>query len=141
MAGAVEGPGLGRFVTAQARVWPAPLDELRAGAKRTHWMWFVFPQLRGLGTSRMAQVYGIADLDEARDYLSHPLLGARLGDCARAVLSHADRPAEEILGPVDALKLRSSATLFEAACAPWAEAVLERFFSGSRCPFTTLAVQ
>lgn len=130
---------LERFTEAQAGVWPRPLTEIRAGAKRSHWMWFVFPQLRGLGRSAMARRYGIADLDEARAYLAHPVLGPRLEATSRAMLDHAGTPPEAILGEVDALKLRSCATLFERAGGP-AEApfagLLEAFHHGVRCPET-----
>ncbi|WP_291298234.1 DUF1810 domain-containing protein [Elioraea sp.] len=106
---------LARFVAAQAPMIDAVLAELRAGRKRTHWMWFVFPQLRGLGTSPMAERYGIASLAEARAYLAHPLLGPRLRECTEAVLDHAGTDLGVILGPVDALKFRSSMTLFAHA--------------------------
>lgn len=105
---------LDRFVVAQDRVWSEVLAELHAGQKRTHWMWFVFPQLKGLGHSPTAQFYGIADASEARAYLAHPLLGPRLEDAVGTVLGSAPRNAVEIFGPVDALKFRSSMTLFAA---------------------------
>lgn len=132
---------LQRFRDAQAQTYPAALAELRQGRKVTHWMWFVFPQLASLGRSATAKHYGIADLAEARAYLADPLLGARLAEAARAVLSHPDLPAEAILGPVDALKLRSSATLFEAAGggAEFA-AVLGTFYGGRRCAQTLAAI-
>ena len=103
-------PDLARFRDAQAPVYATALAELAAGAKRSHWMWFVFPQLRALGRSATAQRYGIADLAEARAYLADPVLGPRLTQCAEALRAHAGTPPEAILGPVDALKLRSSAT-------------------------------
>jgi uncharacterized protein (DUF1810 family) len=108
---------LQRFVTAQdGGVYEGALAELRAGAKRRHWMWFVFPQARGLGRSAMADFYGIGGLSEARAYLAHPLLGPRLRECVAAVLSHAgERTAEQMLGAVDALKLRSCLALFAEA--------------------------
>ena len=105
-------PGLERFVTAQDAVWDDVEAELAAGAKRTHWMWFVFPQLAGLGRSATAQHYAIAGPEEARAYLAHPVLGARLRRAAALMLRHRGRTAEAVLGPVDALKLRSSMTLF-----------------------------
>jgi uncharacterized protein (DUF1810 family) len=105
--------GLERFVVAQAPVIDTAMDELRAGHKETHWMWFVFPQLHGLGHSRRAQKYGIVDLNEARNYLEHPLLGRRLHECFRLVLQHQDRSAVEIFGKVDAMKFRSCSTLFK----------------------------
>ena len=98
---------LERFVEAQARVWPAPLEEIRAGRKESHWMWFVFPQLRGLGRSATAQHYGLADLDEAKEYLAHDVLAPRLIEISRAMLAHEGNTPETILGPVDAMKLRS----------------------------------
>jgi uncharacterized protein (DUF1810 family) len=108
-------PDLDRFVSVQQQIYPRVLAELRAGGKRTHWMWFIFPQIAGLGHSAMAQRYGIADSDEARAYLAHPLLGQRLADCTDTMLGWAERKsAEAILGSVDALKFCSSMTLFEA---------------------------
>ena len=106
---------LARFVEAQSGVYETALDELRDGEKRTHWMWFVLPQLRGLGRSEMAWRYGIADLDEARAYLRHPLLGPRLGECTRAMLAHAGTPLVAILDFPDDLKFVSCMTLFDAA--------------------------
>ncbi|WP_102223450.1 DUF1810 domain-containing protein [Acidimangrovimonas sediminis] len=131
---------LGRFVHAQEGVWPQALAELKDGRKVTHWMWFVFPQLAVLGRSGTAKFYGIADLAEARAYLAHPTLGPRLEEAAAAVAAHDGRSAEEILGAVDALKLRSSATLFAAAGAPWMQPVLTRFYGGAPCPLTTEAL-
>ncbi len=125
---------LSRFVTAQRDIYPRVLAELHAGAKRSHWMWFIFPQIAGLGRSHMAQLYAISDLDEARAYLAHPVLGARLRESVAAVLEHAGmRTAETILGGIDSIKLRSSMTLFEAAGggAPFA-GVLDAFFAGVR---------
>lgn len=133
-----DGDDLERFVAAQDGVYPAARDELRRGHKVTHWMWFVLPQLRGLGRSATAQHYGIASLGEARAYLDHPLLGTRLRETV-AVLMAAPGTAESILGPVDAMKLRSSMTLFAAAAgdpAPF-EAVLTRFFDGQGDVATT----
>ncbi|NCT66577.1 MAG: DUF1810 domain-containing protein [Rhodanobacteraceae bacterium] len=103
---------LDRFVRAQAPIYAQALAELQAGHKESHWMWFVFPQLRGLGRSEMAWEYGIAGRDEAAAYLAHPLLGPRLLACVDALLRHRGRDADDILGEVDALKLRSSLTLF-----------------------------
>ncbi|AEV83737.1 hypothetical protein ACWT_2704 [Actinoplanes sp. SE50] len=123
---------LERFVRAQDGVYERARDELAAGRKRTHWMWFVFPQLTGLGSSPTAQAYAIADLAEARAYLAHPVLGARLTDAARTLLGVEGRTAEQILGYPDDLKLRSSMTLFAAAAAEpgvFGE-VLDRFYDG-----------
>jgi len=135
--------GLARFRAAQDRIWPAPLEELRAGRKTSHWMWFVLPQLRGLGRSPAAVFYGIGDAAEARAYLADPVLRRRLLDCAAALLGHRNRAAADILGPVDALKLRSSATLFaraaggtDPAAAAAMRAILDAFFDGRPCPET-----
>jgi uncharacterized protein (DUF1810 family) len=131
---------LDRFVTAQASVFAQVLDELRAGCKRSHWMWFVFPQLQGLGTSSMAQRYGIASLAEARAYLAHPVLGPRLLECCRLMLQVQGRSAQAILGSPDDLKFRSCCTLF-ALAAP-REAVfrqcLDRFYGGQQDPRTVV---
>jgi len=129
-------PGLDRFVAAQDGVFDRALAELRGGAKTSHWMWFVFPQIAGLGHSAMARHYAIADLAEARAYLDHPLLGPRLVVASEAMLGWAGRrSAEAILGGIDSVKLRSSMTLFEAAtgpgAAPYAEC-LDAFYGGER---------
>ncbi|MGY1636631.1 DUF1810 domain-containing protein [Geodermatophilus sp. SYSU D00742] len=125
---------LDRFVQAQDGVYEAALRELRAGAKRGHWMWFVFPQVAGLGRSPTARHYAVSGLPEARAYLDHPVLGPRLVDCARALLDLDTTDAVRVLGPVDAVKLRSSMTLFEQAGPEAAVfgAVLDRFFGGER---------
>lgn len=107
--------GLRRFVDAQEPVWARVVAELGAGAKRSHWMWFIFPQLRGLGHSAMAWHYGITGLDEARAYAAHPLLGKRLRQATTLVLGHAGRPLQEMLPPPDDLKFGSCMTLFAAA--------------------------
>ena len=124
---------LERFVDAQQTVYDEALAELRRGRKNGHWMWFIFPQLRGLGRSAMAQHYGIASIEEARAYLAHPLLGERLRECTAAVLTHEVR-AEEMLGSIDAMKLQSSMTLFECARVedPLFGKCLDRFFEGRR---------
>lgn len=132
---------LARFHEAQRGSYDAALAELRSARKATHWMWFIFPQLAGLGRSATARYYGIADLGEARAYLADPVLQARLDACAAALLSHDGLTAETILGPVDALKLRSSATLFAAAdpdgpVGARMEAILDRFYGGRPCPLT-----
>ena len=121
---------LDRFVEAQDGRYADALAELRAGRKRTHWMWFVFPQIAGLGSSPTAQRYAIASLDEARAYLAHPVLGPRLRECAGLLLT-AERSASEIFGYPDDLKLRSSMTLFAAAepDGPYAQ-VLEHLYDG-----------
>jgi uncharacterized protein (DUF1810 family) len=105
---------LQRFIDAQDGVYETALAELRAGSKQSHWMWFIFPQLRGLGLSPIAHLYGLVSLDEARAYLQHPLLGARVQQCVEALAPWANRgSAEQIFGPIDAMKLRSSLTLFD----------------------------
>ena len=106
---------LQRFVTAQDDVFASALWELRAGRKRSHWMWFVFPQIRGLGSSPTAMLYAIASLAEARAYLDHPVLGRRLAEATRAVLEHRDRSLNAIFGSPDDMKFRSSMTLFAKA--------------------------
>lgn len=106
---------LARFVEAQAPVYENALAELRAGHKRSHWMWFVFPQIRGLGISPTAQYYAVSGLDEARAYLAHPVLGPRLLACTAAVTAHHGTPVSRIFGAPDDLKFRSSMTLFELA--------------------------
>lgn len=124
---------LQRFVDAQADSWPQALAELRRGRKASHWMWFVFPQIAGLGTSTMARHYAIRSADEARAYLVHPVLGPRLREAIDALMPHTGA-IEAIMGGIDAVKLRSSMTLFEAVAddpAPFA-AVIERFYSGER---------
>ncbi|HEY1818627.1 MAG TPA: DUF1810 domain-containing protein [Trebonia sp.] len=108
---------LERFVAAQdgGGTYDRAVAELRAGAKVSHWMWFVFPQIAGLGLSAISRQYAIGSLDEARAYLAHPVLGPRLRECARIVAGTRGRSADRIFGPVDAMKLRSSMTLFAAA--------------------------
>ncbi len=128
---------LSRFVSAQDGVYPQALAELRRGAKASHWMWFVFPQIAGLGRSAMAQAYAIGSADEARGYLAHPVLGPRLLEATQAVTA-ARGSAEAILGGIDAIKLRSSMTLFAAVAdhpTPF-RAALERFFDGADDPAT-----
>ncbi|WNV74210.1 DUF1810 domain-containing protein [Geodermatophilus sp. DSM 44513] len=131
---------LERFVRAQdGGTYDQALRELRDGAKRGHWMWFVFPQVAGLGRSPTAQRYAVSGLEEAHTYLAHPVLGARLLECAQALLALPGRDPVAVLGAVDAVKLRSSMTLFEAA-APDERVfgeVLERYFDGERDEATT----
>ena len=134
---------LERFVRAQAGgVVEGALAELKAGTKRGHWMWFIFPQARGLGRSAMAELYGISGVEEARAYLAHPLLGPRLRECVAAVQNHAGkRTAEEMLGTIDAVKLRSCLTLFEAAGGGEAFGrALTLLFAGERDPATLVLV-
>ncbi len=125
---------LERFVTAQENggAYDQALAELQLGRKSGHWMWFVFPQIAGLGHSEMSRRYAISSVAEAREYLDHPVLGPRLLDCALAVTNHAGSPAEDIFGSIDAKKLHSSMTLFLRA-APGEtvfKTVLARFFEG-----------
>ena len=129
---------LERFVTAQEPVIATVRDELRAGRKRSHWMWFVFPQLRGLGTSSMAERFGIASLAEARAYLAHAVLGPRLRECCSLMLEVPGRSAHAILGSPDDLKFRSCVTLFSLAQPqePLFRACLDRFYGGEPDPRT-----
>jgi len=127
--------GLERFVRAQAGgTYALALTELRNGQKQTHWMWFVFPQIAGLGESATSRAYAISSLDEARAYLAHPLLGARIVECADALVRLKSRSAHRIFGTVDAQKLRSSMTLFAAAAPenPLFQHVLDFYFDGVR---------
>ena len=126
--------GLQRFVTAQdeAGTYAAALQELRDGRKRSHWMWFVFPQIAGLGQSATSRRYAISSIGEARAYLAHPLLGARLLECTRVLVELDGPSAEQVFGGIDAIKLRSSMTLFHRADpdnALFGE-VLDRYFGG-----------
>ena len=127
-----------RFLTAQEPIYSTALAELVAGRKESHWMWFIFPQIVGLGFSAMAQRYAIASLDEAREYLAHPILGKRLEECTKAVLKHPDRSANDIFGWPDDLKFRSSMTLFHRAAPdnPLFKKALETFYGGAEDPNT-----
>ena len=129
---------LERFVIAQDHVYEGVVAELRAGRKTGHWMWFVFPQIAGLGRSEMSRFYAIASLDEARAYLAHPVLGPRLRECAGLVLATEGRTAETIFGGIDAVKLRSSMTLFMRAAPNEAvfATVIDRYFGGIADPAT-----
>jgi len=128
---------LERFVAAQRNTYDDALAELRDGYKHTHWMWFVFPQLRGLGRSELSRKYGLASVAEAAAYAAHPVLGPRLRACCAAMLE-CTRDAVGVLGWVDARKLRSSMTLFHLADPdePLFQAVLDRFYGGSLDPMT-----
>jgi len=130
---------LARFVDAQDGIYARTLKEIRAGDKRSHWMWFIFPQLAGLGRSAMAQRFAIADINEAQAYAAHALLGPRLIECAQAMLDWAGkRSAWQILGHVDAMKFRSSMTLFEIAspAMPCFAQALDAFHDAQRCALT-----
>jgi uncharacterized protein (DUF1810 family) len=126
---------LDRFVAAQEGTYPAALAELRAGRKRSHWMWFVFPQIAGLGQSQTAVHYGVRGLDEARAYLQHQTLGARLVECADVLCGLDETDPVKVFGGIDAVKLRSSMTLFAHAAADddtrrHFSAVLDQYFGG-----------
>ena len=125
---------LSRFVEAQDGVYAQALAEIRGGRKRTHWMWFVFPQLKGLGASAMAEHFGIAGPDEARAYLDHPVLGPRLVECVESLNALPHHSASEIFGYPDDLKLRSCATLFASASSAGSafEHLLDKYFAGQR---------
>jgi len=129
---------LERFVAAQAATFAAARAELAAGAKCRHWMWFIFPQLVGLGSSPMAMRFGLSGMAEAQAYLAHPLLGPRLLDCTALVLGHADRPLPAILPPPDDMKFRSSMTLFAAAApaTPVFREAIDRACGGLACAQT-----
>ncbi|MGE5466554.1 MAG: DUF1810 domain-containing protein [Ignavibacteria bacterium] len=129
---------LRRFVDAQNPVYGEVLTELRAGRKRSHWIWFVFPQLAGLGHSAMAVRYAIGSLEEARAYLAHPILRERLLQCTGLLLARDDRTAEDIFGSLDAMKFRSSMTLFARAAPafPAFAAALDKYFAGQPDPLT-----
>lgn len=123
---------LSRFLNAQERLYQQALVEIRAGDKRSHWMWFIFPQIAGLGFSETSRHFAIRDRAEAEAYLAHPVLGPRLRECVQAVLDVEDRSAAQIFGELDAMKLRSSATLFAAVSADDSlfHRVLARYFGG-----------
>ncbi|WP_227134771.1 DUF1810 domain-containing protein [Halorubellus salinus] len=134
MTGSADPYDLERFVTAQEQVIGSVKRELRGGRKRSHWMWFVFPQIAGLGRSEMAQRYAIDSLEETRAYLQHPVLGPRLRECTELVLDIEGRTANEVFGSPDDLKFRSSMTLFERAADSgtlFADA-LDKYYDGDR---------
>jgi uncharacterized protein (DUF1810 family) len=135
VAGDPEDPhDLQRFLAAQDQTYQRALSEIGQGRKRTHWMWFVFPQLAGLGSSTTAAFYAVRSREEAAAYLAHPVLGARLRECAGALLSLSGTSASDIFGYPDDLKLRSSMTLFDAVSPPGSafKQVLDRYFGGER---------
>jgi uncharacterized protein (DUF1810 family) len=129
---------LERYVKAQAPIHARALAELKRGAKQSHWMWFIFPQIAGLGHSATSHTYAIQSLDEAREYLAHPLLGARLRECCQALATLEGRTAHEIFRSPDDLKFRSCLTLFSQAAPqePLFRDLLEKYFSGKRDPAT-----
>jgi uncharacterized protein (DUF1810 family) len=132
MAESADPFNLERFLSAQSSAYGPALAELRSGRKRTHWMWFVFPQFEGLGQSATSRHFAIKSLEEARAYLNHPVLGSRLRECAEAVRAVEGQTASDIFGFPDDLKLRSSMTLFAAVAEPESvfERVLEKYFQG-----------
>jgi uncharacterized protein (DUF1810 family) len=134
--------GLDRFLEAQERDYERALAEIRSGRKRTHWMWYVFPQFAGLGESPVSQKYAIRSLAEAEAYITHPVLGSRLIECAEAVLAVQGRSATDIFGSPDDLKLRSCATLFDMVSPPGSvfDRLLAKFFDGRRDSLTHDAV-
>jgi uncharacterized protein (DUF1810 family) len=129
---------LGRFVSAQSAVFSHVFAELQSGEKRSHWIWFIFPQIKGLGHSPQAQYYGISSLAEATAYAQHPILGSRLQQCTQLVLDVEGRTINQILGSPDDLKFRSSMTLFSRAAAdtPIFNQALEKYFAGEPDPLT-----
>ena len=123
---------LDRFVEVQEKMYPIAMKEIQNGQKETHWMWYIFPQLRGLGMSAMAHIYGISGLEEAKAHLEHPWLSGRLYELCVALLHHKDKSANEIFGDLDAMKLKSSMTLFALTNEDYTifDQVLEQFFDG-----------
>ena len=126
-----------RFIEAQEQHYQLALTEVRAGKKQSHWVWYIFPQMRGLGRSYFAHMYGIRDREEAEEYLNHEVLGMRLREITAALLGHDERTAEEIFGDLDAMKVRSCMTLFDIISPEdiFSE-VLRRFYSNTRCEIT-----
>jgi uncharacterized protein (DUF1810 family) len=125
---------LGRFVLAQEEDYAQALSEIRSGRKRSHWIWYIFPQIQGLGFSRMSQLYSIKSAEEAKAYLTHPVLGPRLIECTEAALGVEGRSAHEIFGSPDEMKLRSCATLFASVSSPGSvfEKLLDKYYHGER---------
>ena len=123
---------LDRFLKVQENLFPVAMEELMRGKKQSHWMWYIFPQLRGLGMSAMAHIYGLSGLEEAKAYLEHPWLSGRLYELCVALLHHKDKSANEIFGDLDAMKLKSSMTLFALTNEEYTifDQVLEQFFDG-----------
>ena len=130
--------GLDKYVSAQARDYDDALREIRSGRKRSHWIWYIFPQLDGLGYSPTAQYYGIRDLEQAKDYMAHPVLGPRLVEISEALLALPSSDPGAVMGYPDDLKLCSSMTLFELAAPdqPVFGKVLDKFYGGRRDPLT-----
>ena len=130
-------PDLERFIKAQGHHYKLALEEVRSGKKQSHWIWYIFPQMRGLGRSFFAQLYGICDREEAVAYLNHEVLGPRLREITSALLDHVDYSAEEIFGDLDAMKVRSCMTLFDVISPDDIFAdVLNKFYGQQRCGLT-----
>jgi len=129
---------LQRFITAQEKSYDIALEEIKVGQKQSHWIWYIFPQMRGLGQSEMSERYGITSKKEAEAYLTHPILGARLREITNALLRHAGhKTAWEILGTTDAIKVRSCMTLFDAICPDDIYSqVLREFYNDEKCELT-----
>lgn len=134
--------GLERFVTAQDQLFEQVVEEITNGRKTGHWMWFVFPQIKGLGKSLISEEYGLAGVEEARAFFEHPILGKRLVQLLKLLLEHSNKSISIILGFPDNLKLKSSLTIFEAATAEriFSE-VLEIFYHGERCQLTLAKIE
>ncbi len=132
-----------RFLDAQGHgQYELTLEEIKNGCKQSHWIWFIFPQMRGLGHSRMSHVYGIASLDEARKYVENPVLNSHLREITCALLQHSEKTAAGILGSIDAMKVRSSMTLFDAICPDDIyNDVLLTFYNGRRCSKTLFMIE
>lgn len=129
--------GLERFIEVQKRDYQLELEEVRAGKKQSHWIWYIFPQMYGLGRSNFAQLYGIHDREEAEAYLNHEILGKRLREITMALLEHGDYSAEEIFGDLDAMKVRSCMTLFDIVSQDDIfDEVLNKFYDSKRCNLT-----
>ena len=129
--------GLERFVEAQKRDYNTALEEVKSGKKETHWIWYVFPQMCGLGHSCYANLYGIKNKEEAKEYLKHKVLGKRLREVTNALLEHEGKPADDIFGYPDTMKVKSSMTLFDSISPDDIFAqVLDKFYDGKRCKLT-----
>lgn len=128
---------LGRFIKAQESNYEVALAEIKRGMKTSHWIWYIFPQLEGLGFSKRSQFFGVKDVDEARAFLGDPILGPRYVECVNALLSNSNTPIEDIVGPLDAKKLQSSLTLMlKAGGGPTVEKAIEEFYGGELCETT-----
>jgi uncharacterized protein (DUF1810 family) len=132
---------MNRFIEAQERDYKIALNEVQSGKKLTHWIWYIFPQMRGLGHSYYAHLYGIKNIEEAREYLQDKILGERLREITNALLEHYDKTADDIFGDLDAMKVKSCMTLFDAISPnDIFDKVLDRFYEGKRCELTIRAL-